>query len=84
MSGEEAARDELQGGRMRTSSIYEIFILVLGVSSLITLVALLFFPLPVHFKLRLLTVGTATSIVFLADFFRSLRRASDTLALIHI
>jgi voltage-gated potassium channel len=64
-------------GSGASSSTYEIFILVLGVSSLITLAALLFLPLSAHVKGSLLVVGNGTSLVFLADFIRSLRRAPN-------
>jgi voltage-gated potassium channel len=77
MPGETAARAGLRRKGMQSSSTYEIFILLLGISSLITLAALVFLPLPAHVKSSLLIVGDATSLVFLADFIRSLRLAPD-------
>jgi voltage-gated potassium channel len=77
MHSKSAGRENESGGNPTSSCTYEIFILVLGVSSLVTLAAFLFLPLPEHVKGSLLVVGNGTSLVFLADFLRSLRRAPD-------
>ena len=78
MPGETSARDRLRSRREQASSTYEIFILVLGVSSLITLAALLFLPLPAHVKGSLVLVGNGVALIFMADFCRSLRRAPSS------
>ena len=77
MHGTTTARDRLRSRRKQASSTYEIFILVLGVSSLIALAAVLFLPLPAHVKSSLVLVGNGVSLIFLADSFRSVRRAPD-------
>jgi voltage-gated potassium channel len=77
MHGKGSPEESLASSAGTSSSTYEVFILVLGVSSLLTLAAILFVPLPSHVKGSLLAVGNVTSLVFLADFLRSLRLAPN-------
>jgi voltage-gated potassium channel len=66
-----------QGGPVPSNSVYEIFILLIAVGSLLALPVLLLAPLPPQARPSLEVVGGAVSLVFLVDFLRSLRRAPD-------
>lgn len=61
----------------RNDGVYELFILVLTVFSLLMLAAYFFLPLADATKETLLWIDIPISMIFLADSFRSLRLAPD-------
>jgi voltage-gated potassium channel len=58
-------------------TVYELFIAVLAIFSLLMLAAYYLLPVTEATKEALLWVDLLISLIFLADFFRSLRRAPD-------
>lgn len=63
--------------RGSSDNVYELFILVLTVFSLLLVAAYYLFPLTEATKEALLWVDLPISLLFLVDFLRSLRRAPD-------
>ncbi len=58
-------------------TVYELFILILTIFSLLMLAAYYLLPVTEETKQALLWIDVLISLIFLADFFRSLRRAPD-------
>jgi voltage-gated potassium channel len=63
--------------RPRVSSVYQLFIVALTVFSLLLVAAYYLLPLTTATKEMLLWIDAPISLIFLADAFGSLRRASD-------
>ena len=61
----------------RRNTIYELFILVLTILSLLVVVALLALPVSDVINRYFVGVDTVLCVIFLADFFGSLFHASD-------
>jgi voltage-gated potassium channel len=60
-----------------SNSVYELFILMLAIFSLLMVAAYYLLSISEATKQALLWIDVLISLIFLADFFRSLRRAPD-------
>jgi voltage-gated potassium channel len=77
MEEEQDAGTRTTGDKSKRNTIYQLFILVLTIASLLVVVAVLVLPLSDVSRQYLLGVDTLLCVIFLADFFGSLYNASD-------